>query len=199
MIGTPLTAKAWDHELGTKAGEAIVRLLMPFHELPMRLGDPAAHLASEVPAALLGLGLESARASIVSRQGFMQAVGALPEHARRGAATGFAIGLSESLARPLVDLIDKQAPRTPSYDAAYRLLHASLFNGLVGRMDRDFGHLSNTGTRLGLQQSLCHHVAALADGRHDIALLVEPFTTMFRDGNWPLGIMKDGEFLVLVR
>ncbi|HTM68880.1 MAG TPA: hypothetical protein VL426_06310 [Candidatus Binatia bacterium] len=199
MIGTPLTAKDWDSELGTKAGEAIVRLLMPFHEIPLRFGDPAAHLDKEVPAAILSLGLPGARARIVSHGAYMASVDALPRHCRRAAAMGFAIGFSESMSRPLAELLDKNVERTPSHDAAFRLLHASLFDRFIARMDRDHGHLSNSGTRLGLQQSLCLHVAALADGRHDLVSRVEPFTAMFRDGNWPFGIMKDGEFLVLVR
>ncbi|HTK04462.1 MAG TPA: hypothetical protein VL500_02670 [Candidatus Eisenbacteria bacterium] len=199
MIGTPLTAKDWDHELDTKAGEAIVRVLMPFHEIPLQLSEPEAHLTKEVPASLLGLGLPSAKASIVSRQAFMAGVDALPEHCRRAAAMGLAVGLSESLSRPVVDLLDKHVERTPSYDDVFRLLHASLFDAFVGRMDRDFGKLSNTGTRLGLQQSLCSQIAALADGRPDLAAKAQPFSFLYRAGNWPLGIMKDGDFLVLVR
>lgn len=199
MIGTPLTAKDWSHELNTVHGEAIVRMLMPYHELPMRLDAPMAHLDKDVPAALLCLGLPAAPCHTVSRQAFMQAVDALPEHARRGGGMGLVVGLSESLNQPLEPLLERNAERTASFDAAGNLLHASILGTLTERMDRDFGRLSNTGVRLGLRHSLTHAVAALADGRPDLALKSEPFVRMFRAGNWPLGIMKDGEFLVLVR
>jgi len=199
MIGTPLCAKDWDRELRTTAGEAIVRVLMPFHEMPLQLDRPETHLEKEVPASLLVLGLAQAKANVVSREAYMAAVNALPQHCRRGAAMGLVVGLAESLSRPLVDLLDKHVERAPSYDNVFRLLHASLFDAFIGRMDRDFGRLSNTGTRLGLQQSLCSQVAALADGRPDLAAKAQPYTFLYRAGNWPLGIMKDGDFLVLVR
>lgn len=199
MIGSPLTAKDWNHELETTHGDRIVRMLMPYHEIPMLLDAPMPHLDKEVPAALLGLGLPAAPCRAVSREDFMRAVDALPEHARRGGGMGLVVGLSESLSQPTEPLLERNAERTPSFDAAANLLHASLLGTLTERMDRDFGRLSNTGVRLALRQSLSHAVAALADGRPDLALKSEPFVRMFRAGNWPLGIMKDGDFLVLVR
>ncbi len=198
MIGSPLTARAWNSALATDAGETIVRVLMPFHEMPLHLEAPMPHLEKEVPAALYGLGLDPGGMKTVSRGAFMAAVAALPAHARRGASLGLTVGLAESMSMPLCRMLDRREI-PPCYDEAFRLLHASLFDAFVGRMDRDFGSLSNTGLRLGFQQSVCHHVAALAAGRGDLAGAVEPYTSMFAAGNWPYGIMKDGEFLVLIR
>lgn len=198
MIGTPISAKEWNAKLGTDAGEAVVRALMPFHEMPLRLERPMPHLEKEVAAALLGFGLRPGRMNAVSHGAFMTAVASLPAHARRGAEMGLVVGLSESLSAPFCALLDKREI-PPCRDRVFGLLHASLFDAFVTRMDRDFGRLSNTGLRLGIQQALCQRVAALASGRADLAEAVEPFVRMFAAGNWPLGIMKDGEFLVLVR
>ncbi len=198
MIGTPLTASQWNAALGTAAGDAIVRALMPFHEMPLRLERAMPHLDKEVPAALCGFGLKPSGTRVVSREAFMAAVTALPAHARRGAEMGLVVGLAESLAAPLCAMLDRRET-APRYDDVFRLLHASLFDGFVGRMDRDFGRLSNTGLRLGVQQTLCQRVAAIAAGRGDLDGAIEPFARMYAVGNWPLGIMKDGEFLVLVR
>lgn len=199
MIGTPLTAKDWNRELSTPHGDGIVRLLMPYHEMPIRLDAPMPHLDKEVPAALLGLGLPAASCRAVSRQAFMHAVDELPEHARRGGGMGLVVGLAESLSQPTEPLLERNLERTPSFDAAGNLLQASLLDALTTRLDRDFGRLSNTAVRLALRHALTHAVAATADGRPDLALRSEPFVRMFRAGNWPLGIMKDGDFLVLVR
>ncbi|HSD12290.1 MAG TPA: hypothetical protein VLC10_01915 [Patescibacteria group bacterium] len=198
MIGSPLAPKDWNAGLGTDAGDAVVRALMPFHEMPLRLERPMPHLENEIAGALCCLGLKPAGAKIVSREAFMAAVTALPTHARRGAEMGLVVGLAESLSSPLCAMLDRRET-PPRYDAAFKLLHASLFDAYVTRVDRDFGRLSNTGLRLGLQQTLCQRVAAIAAGRGDLDLAVEPFSRMFAAGNWPLGIMKDGEFLVLVR
>lgn len=198
MIGTPISAKDWNAKLGTAAGERIVRALMPFHEMPLRLERPMPHLEKEAAAALHGLGLAPQGTMIVSREAFMAAVAALPAHARRGAEMGLVVGLAESLSSPLCAMLDRRET-PPLYDDCFRLLHASLFDVYVARMDRDFGRLSNTGLRLGVQQTLCQRVAAIAARRDDLDLAVEPFARMFAAGNWPLGVMKDGEFLVLVR
>lgn len=198
MIGNPISPKEWNAKLGTDAGEAIVRALMPFHEMPLRLERPMLHLEKEVPAAVCGFGLKPAAARAVSREAFMTAVAALPAHARRGAEMGLVVGLAESLSSPFCAMLDRREI-APRHDAVFGILHASLFDAYVARMDRDFGRLSNTGLRLGFQQMLCQRVAAIAAGRHDLAEAVEPYARMFAAGNWPLGLMKDGEFLVLVR
>ncbi|MEY4745318.1 MAG: hypothetical protein RL272_1263 [Candidatus Parcubacteria bacterium] len=198
MIGKPLTAKDWDSKLDTAAGGTIVRLLAPFHEMPLRLERPAPHLEKEVPAALYCLGRQPKSTAVVSRDAFMAAVLALPPHARRGAEMGLVVGLADSMSLPLCAIMDREE-RPSAYDLAFRLLNESLFGAFVARMDRDFGRLSDTGLRLGVQQSLCQHVAALASGRGDLAQRVEPFTSMYASGNWPVGIMKDDGFLVLVR
>jgi hypothetical protein len=198
MFGKPLTAKDWDRALGTAHGDAIVRLLMPFHELPIRLMPPMPHLDKEVPAAMLGLGNDAVPAAVVSRRAFQDAVDRLPEPARRGAAMGLVVGLAEAHDRALGDFLERTLATTPSFATARNVLQRSLFDEQIARLDRDFGKLSTTGLRLALQHVITAHVAAIADGRPDVAGKIEPFTRMFAAGNWPLGPMKGGGVIVLV-
>lgn len=193
MFITPRNAQWWNQTLATDRGEAIVKTLAPFCERPPVLAPPVKDLDARIRDAILDLGLPRTTVAPLSIGDVRACVERMPEAMRKTARQGIAGAMMFGQVATLDDVLD----RTIGREVPIRAVEVTDICNKIG-IDRDLRELATTGLRLSLSSTLMYHVLALADGRNDLAAKVEPFTKLYRDGNYPMGPLRGGSFLVLV-
>lgn len=178
---------------------------------PLSLMPPQRKLrlrTSEALAAVTGFKLPTERILMLSASGMTvdphvyrrARDGTFTPEARRLFATLVKTRLASSLADTLVSrldarIMDKLGPK--AYAELGRLVSAGL-KGL--RVRADLAHVSALGDTLlrPFRECLRLQFGCVAAGMDDLTKLVVPFTDLFCAGNYPLGTMDDGTFLILV-
>lgn len=195
MFISPKSAQWWNQALATDRGEAIVKMLAPFCEMPLALAPPVKDLDARIRDAILDLGLPRTTVSPLSIGDVKACIERMPDAMRRTARQGIAGAMMLGQLATLDDILE----RTVGKDVRVRTFPAAeVCHPLIDKIDRDLRELATTGLHLSLSSTLLYHGLALADGRNDLAAKVEPFTRLFREGNYPMGPLRGGTFLVLV-
>jgi hypothetical protein len=195
MFISPKSAQWWNQTLATDRGEAIVKMLAPFCEMPLALAPPVKDLDARIRAAILDLGLPRTTAAPLSIGDVRACIERMPDAMRQTARKGIAGAMMFGQIATLDDVLE----RTVGGGLSMRTFPtADVSHPLTDSIDRDLRELVTTGLRLSLSSTLRYHVLAIADGRGDLAAKVEPFTKLFREGNYPMGPLRDGTCLVLV-
>lgn len=178
---------------------------------PLALMPPQRKLrlrTSEALAAITGFMLPTERILMLSASGMTvdsrvyrrMPDGSLTPDARRMFANVVKGRMSTSLADTLVSrldarIMDKLGPK------AHAELGQLVSAGLKGlRVRGDLAHVSALGDTLlrPFRECLRLQFGCVAAGMDDLTKLVAPFTDLFCAGNYPLGTMDDGTFLILV-
>lgn len=195
MFITPRSAQWWNKTLATDRGEAVVNMLAPFCERPLALAPPVKGLDASIRDAILGLGLPRTTASTFSIGDAKACTERMPDAMRRTARQGIAGAKMFGQLATLDDVLDRTVGKGVHLGA---FPSDEVCQPLIGGIDRDLRELATTGLRLSLSSTLTYHALALAGGRDALAAKVEPFTRLFREGNYPMGPLRGGSFLVLV-
>jgi hypothetical protein len=178
----------------------VARVLVPFCEMPLIPAPAATGLDVRIRNAAYDVGCKVKGATAVSVGRITAAVEQLPPASRMSARQGFAAGFQIAQDATLDDLLERALGKETMRDDRTRLFGrpCEVLVPLIGRLDRDYGALVTTGLRLSLVTAIEYHAGFVGLGRGDLAAKVEPFTRLFREGNFPMGPLRDGTFLVLV-
>ena len=196
MIGFPMTAKQWADALGIKDGDEIVRIMMPFHEIPVDLRpcrDPA-KARSDLMTALEALGAAPDRIEIVSAAEVTRPLAGLHKHASACVMIGYADGLVRVARKPLATIVSKALEGEFRHNDGLGRLHPVLFEDLrKAVLPRTY--LSER-VYSDLFACVYRQIGFLAMGRKDLAAKIAPFTALFAGGVFPLGLTDDNVFVV---
>jgi hypothetical protein len=212
MFGKIVTAEEWNAALATEHGTEIYDSLRLFHEAPIDLRSPAADLAERLVPALAAIGVECAGVAPVSLGALLAPTRDVPE----SIASYLRYDVGQCLRRCWKDDFDDHLhynglwtefskglgdrDREP-VDRAIRLLSDGICHPSHERLAKAYD-----GVFITTQEAMPFELLAVlfkqtmlfARGRGADARKYAAFASIFLDGNFPLGMARDGTYGVLV-
>ncbi|HTE20970.1 MAG TPA: hypothetical protein VK689_21605 [Armatimonadota bacterium] len=226
-MGQPLSPAEWNALLETTCGVEIESLLTPFYTRPPELGPALPALRELMRETLTGLGELGRTVTVVSvgtvEQGWEQLHSALPPALVEELEDGLRHGLREHLRSDLwaeLKLLSIEdgvlAPAAARrWDAIELALWLTFQDGPWDHFEACLPHPLWSGVRTRVRQSfhaaLCHRITYLVTRSASfpefvslplrtlpVGARVIPLLRCFREGNYPVGRLERGTFLVLV-
>jgi hypothetical protein len=187
---------------GPAARDAIAEIdavMAPFACRAFRLNARTDDLPRHVTSLVCSADLRHAKTVYVSLREFKRSVEALPEGVRAEVIGGFRAGLEHATSFGIDALLKRIAG--PAIDPEPMLrtkLKDRVFGKLASDIDTATGGLMPPMVREGIGRALAFHAAAIAARRGDAVAKLAVVTGIYKAGHLPVGLLKDGSFLVIV-